>query len=159
MPRCGRTGQRRYFYSSRPQSERRRMNMMSLTYVAAQVNRFVGRQWSMPFYKKKLLLVRLRYDTLRKVLADRCITWNKNTNRISGSNDDWKRVFRATPFARTYRYAGERRWWEMKEIFCGDDITASEATTSQDGGECSHRRVQVEGEIEVIDLAISSEDE
>ncbi|KAL2238150.1 UNVERIFIED_CONTAM: hypothetical protein Sindi_1006700 [Sesamum indicum] len=72
----------------------------------------------------------------------------------------------ATPFARAYRYVGEHRWWEMKEIFYGDDIIASDATTSEDGDECSHggsgshsRRVQVEGEIEVTDLATSSEDE
>ncbi|KAL2252593.1 UNVERIFIED_CONTAM: hypothetical protein Sindi_0054000 [Sesamum indicum] len=141
MMRRGHRGQGRYFYSSswtqkvddvfidalafqvglgRAQSDRRRTNMMSLTYAATQVK--------------------------RKVLADRCITWDENTNRMSGSNDIL--------------------WWEMKEIFCGDDVTASDATTSEDGDDSSHgesgrdsRRLQMQGEIEVIDLATSSEDE
>ncbi|KAL2248671.1 UNVERIFIED_CONTAM: hypothetical protein Sindi_2340800 [Sesamum indicum] len=118
------------------------------------------------FLQKKASLVRLRYDIFRKVIADRGITWNENTNRMSGNNDEWRRIFRATPFARVYCFAGERRWWELKEIFCGDEITTSDETTDEDVEEGSkrhsgshHTTEQVEGGIEVIDLTITSEDE
>ncbi|KAL2240714.1 UNVERIFIED_CONTAM: hypothetical protein Sindi_0712600 [Sesamum indicum] len=120
----------------------------------------------MNFYKKKLCLVRLRYDTFRKVLSDWSITWDEKTNRMIADEEAWRRIFRATPFARVYRYAGERRWCEMKEIFCGNDVTTSDATSSEDGGDCMEgetrtdsMRLQNEGEIEVIDLVTSSEDE
>ncbi|KAL2235775.1 UNVERIFIED_CONTAM: hypothetical protein Sindi_1309700 [Sesamum indicum] len=105
----------------------------------------------MNFYKKKLRLVRLRYDTFREVLLDRSITWDKNTNRMIGDEEEWRRIFRVV---------GD------EGDFCGDEVTASDTTSSEDGGHCMQGgtwtdslRIQHEGEIEVIDLVTSSGDE
>ncbi|KAL2235563.1 UNVERIFIED_CONTAM: hypothetical protein Sindi_1288500 [Sesamum indicum] len=129
----------------------------------------------MHFYKRKLRHARLRYDTFRKVIADRAVTWDENTNLISGSYDECWRIFKcrptssanyATPFARVYRSQGEMRWWELKEIFGGDEITASDETKDEDVDEGSedqsgshHRTEQVEGGNEVIDVTTTLEDE
>ncbi|KAL2250237.1 UNVERIFIED_CONTAM: hypothetical protein Sindi_2497400 [Sesamum indicum] len=120
----------------------------------------------MHFYKKKLRLLRLRYDTFRKVIADRGVSWDENTNLMRGSYDEWRRIFRATPFARAYRSQGERQWWELKEIFGRDEVSASDNSADEDfeegsnGQSGAHNKTnQRKGGTTVIDLTTTSENE
>ncbi|KAL0367475.1 UNVERIFIED_CONTAM: hypothetical protein Sradi_3637600 [Sesamum radiatum] len=47
------------------QSDESRPNEVALEFAAGAVNVFTGRDWDMDFYKNKLRILRLRYETFQ----------------------------------------------------------------------------------------------
>ncbi|KAL2231130.1 UNVERIFIED_CONTAM: hypothetical protein Sindi_1707400 [Sesamum indicum] len=113
------------------QSNRRQSNLLSLNFAADEVNNYASKNWHLYFYKEKLRLLRIRYHTFRKVLADGSVSWNENTNRMLSSRKEWNRIIRERPFAKVYYYCGEGKWDQMKEIFGGGDVLSSSEDTAR----------------------------
>ncbi|KAL0435115.1 UNVERIFIED_CONTAM: hypothetical protein Sradi_0219400 [Sesamum radiatum] len=96
---------------------RRDCNEDSLVYAAAAVNVFARRQWSLGYFKDKLRMLQLRYETFRLVLEEPTLHWNENTNRVQGRREDWRNFVWQNPFAKAYRYYGEPKWGLLQQIF------------------------------------------
>ncbi|KAL0433298.1 UNVERIFIED_CONTAM: hypothetical protein Slati_2664100 [Sesamum latifolium] len=69
-------------------------NKDSLVYAAVAVNVYAGRQWSLDYFKDKLRMLQLRYETFLLVLEEPTLHWNEKTNRMQGRREDWKNFIR-----------------------------------------------------------------
>ncbi|KAL2243987.1 UNVERIFIED_CONTAM: hypothetical protein Sindi_0516700 [Sesamum indicum] len=131
------------------------------------LNDYAKRNWSYGFFLSRLHILGLRYDTFSLLLKEPNIKWNQNSNRMSGSGEDWRRIIRVHPFAKAYYYFGEPKWEQLQEIF-GGEHNVQDTNTSKDVGDFSldgsiNSDVQFLGwkqdeEPEVIDL-VTTEDE
>ncbi|KAL2235562.1 UNVERIFIED_CONTAM: hypothetical protein Sindi_1288400 [Sesamum indicum] len=73
--------------------------------------------WSLDFFRDRLNILRLRYDTFRHVLEEPSITWNRQSNRMTGGIAGWRSLIRA------YFYFGEPKWEQLEKIFNGSAVT------------------------------------
>ncbi|KAL0433157.1 UNVERIFIED_CONTAM: hypothetical protein Slati_2650000 [Sesamum latifolium] len=69
-------------------------NEIALEYAAAVVNRYANRQWPLEFFRGKLSILHLRFNTFHMILKNKAFTWNEETKRMLGQGDDWKKLIR-----------------------------------------------------------------
>ncbi|KAL2244344.1 UNVERIFIED_CONTAM: hypothetical protein Sindi_0552400 [Sesamum indicum] len=95
----------------------------SLCTAAQGIREFAGRSWNLDFFRDRLSFLRLQYDTFRHVLEEPGITWNRQSNRMTGGMAWWRNIIRKHPFAKAYFYFGEPKWEQLEKIFNGTAIT------------------------------------
>ncbi|KAL2235554.1 UNVERIFIED_CONTAM: hypothetical protein Sindi_1287600 [Sesamum indicum] len=66
----------------------------SLCTAAQGIRYLTGRSWKLDFFRDRLNILRLRYDSFRHVLEEPSITWNRQSNRMTGGIAGWRSLIR-----------------------------------------------------------------
>ncbi|KAL2248270.1 UNVERIFIED_CONTAM: hypothetical protein Sindi_2679300 [Sesamum indicum] len=153
----------------RNHSDRMTPDYGSLGTAAQAIRDLTGRSWSLDFFRDKFNLLRLRHEMFTKVLQEPGITWNRQSNRMTGGMAQWRRLIWECSFAKTYFYFGEPKWEKLEIIFGGivvrlfqgnsNDIDEYEPSDDEPDIVFLEKKQRTEPELEVVDLVSSEDDE
>ncbi|KAL8528453.1 hypothetical protein ACS0TY_006037 [Phlomoides rotata] len=71
--------------------------------------------WITDFERKGELLH--RYDTFKIIVDNPGVLWDRETNVVHTSNDEWMQMIQANPFVKAYFHQGEPEFDNLKQLF------------------------------------------
>ncbi|KAK4424894.1 hypothetical protein Salat_1683000 [Sesamum alatum] len=128
-----------YYKAMRGQKQLSRTpNMHSLNYARGIVNGCFN--WSSKYivFKRRLERLRLRFTTFKSIIETPGVQWDRRTNFVTATDEQWNDLALGNEFVNAYRQEGEPMWKELKAIFdCGrrDEGPHEHLAISSDEGE------------------------
>ncbi|XP_020549271.1 uncharacterized protein LOC110011965 [Sesamum indicum] len=72
--------------------------------------------------KKRLACLRLRYNTLNRIINNRIFSWLPKDNLVLASKYHWDRISNEIEFTIAYRFKGEPDWMKLQTMFGPKDV-------------------------------------